>query len=246
MESVDYSAACCIANCSSKDHTLRVDRNPCNVTLTVSQRMKGPVYMYYQLTNFYQNHRRYVKSRSDSQLAALSTKTSTLKDDCAQQLYLKGSDGKDNTSAIINPCGLVAWSLFNDSFELLNSSGSRVEGVSETGIAWSTDVNQKFRHAPIRQLVMSEGTSTPEARIPVTSVCAKPMAVIQLIHPPLCIGTRRMGHLAATMLALLTSVQGVATSCQLRHKDRIAWQPTFLRQAGATRALAFAPRMSTS
>lgn len=30
--------------------------------------IKGPVYVYYQLDNFYQNHRRYVKSRDSSQL----------------------------------------------------------------------------------------------------------------------------------------------------------------------------------
>jgi hypothetical protein len=30
--------------------------------------MKGPVYLYYELSNFYQNHRRYVKSRYDAQL----------------------------------------------------------------------------------------------------------------------------------------------------------------------------------
>lgn len=30
--------------------------------------IKGPVYVYYQLNNFYQNHRRYVKSRDSSQL----------------------------------------------------------------------------------------------------------------------------------------------------------------------------------
>ena len=30
--------------------------------------VKGPVYVYYQLDNFYQNHRRYVKSRDNSQL----------------------------------------------------------------------------------------------------------------------------------------------------------------------------------
>ena len=41
-----------------------------NITLraTVTEEMKAPVYMYYKLRNFYQNHRRYVKSRSDSQL----------------------------------------------------------------------------------------------------------------------------------------------------------------------------------
>ncbi|KAG2313782.1 hypothetical protein Bca52824_016904 [Brassica carinata] len=30
----------------------------CNRTLTVTKRMKQPIYVYYQLENFYQNHRR--------------------------------------------------------------------------------------------------------------------------------------------------------------------------------------------
>ncbi|MFS7999554.1 putative CDC50/LEM3 family protein [Helianthus anomalus] len=34
----------------------------------VTKRMKQPIYVYYQLDNYYQNYRRYVKSRSDQQL----------------------------------------------------------------------------------------------------------------------------------------------------------------------------------
>lgn len=30
--------------------------------------MKPPIYVYYELDNYYQNHRRYVKSRSSLQL----------------------------------------------------------------------------------------------------------------------------------------------------------------------------------
>jgi len=40
--------------------------NECNVTLTIDTRIEAPIYVYYQLENFYQNHRRYVKSRSNS------------------------------------------------------------------------------------------------------------------------------------------------------------------------------------
>ncbi len=38
------------------------------ITFSIDQDVSGPVYVYYQLTNFYQNHRRYVKSRSAYQL----------------------------------------------------------------------------------------------------------------------------------------------------------------------------------
>ncbi|KAM0064243.1 putative CDC50/LEM3 family protein [Helianthus debilis subsp. tardiflorus] len=34
----------------------------CVRRLTVTKRMKQPIYVYYQLDNYYQNHRRYVKS----------------------------------------------------------------------------------------------------------------------------------------------------------------------------------------
>lgn len=40
----------------------------CNLQIDLP-RMKAPVYFYYKLENFYQNHRRYVKSRNDEQLA---------------------------------------------------------------------------------------------------------------------------------------------------------------------------------
>lgn len=40
----------------------------CTAQFTVPSKMEKPVYVYYQLSNFYQNHRRYVQSRSDKQL----------------------------------------------------------------------------------------------------------------------------------------------------------------------------------
>ena len=46
------------------------DTNPneCFMDITIEEDLDGPVFIYYQLENFYQNHRRYSKSRSTEQL----------------------------------------------------------------------------------------------------------------------------------------------------------------------------------
>ena len=40
------------------------------------------MYMYYGLENFYQNHRRYVKSRDDAQLLGEVKSVDSISDDC--------------------------------------------------------------------------------------------------------------------------------------------------------------------
>jgi hypothetical protein len=36
----------------------------CQITFTIDEDMDKPVYLYYELRNYFQNHRLYVKSRS--------------------------------------------------------------------------------------------------------------------------------------------------------------------------------------
>ena len=86
MDSADYAESCCIANCSSPFAIDRVDRNPCNVTITVTQRMPAPVYLYYKVDNMFQNHRRYLTSRDDQQLAAYSRTTRQLERTCGHSM----------------------------------------------------------------------------------------------------------------------------------------------------------------
>lgn len=89
------------------------------------------MYVYYQLDNFYQNHRRYVKSRDANQLNGKYLPVDKL-GDCDpiikvgdlwqhQQFNLNGKPLKENDPAI--PCGLVAKSVFNDTFQLFNEKG---------------------------------------------------------------------------------------------------------------------------
>ena len=70
--------------------------------------VQGQVYMYYGLTNFYQNHRRYVKSRDDDQLRGEHISGNNLNSDC--EPYKTYNDTSD---VGIAPCGAIANSIFN-------------------------------------------------------------------------------------------------------------------------------------
>ena len=97
----------------------------CYVSFNVTQIISQPTFIYYQLDNFYQNHRRYVKSRSFDQLKGLTVSLTTLTSDC-DPIVTVAELGNNKTvsgaildgSAPANPCGLVAKSFFNDTFKL--------------------------------------------------------------------------------------------------------------------------------
>ncbi|XP_059661918.1 ALA-interacting subunit 1 isoform X2 [Cornus florida] len=104
----------------------------CTRTLSVPKHMKPPIYVYYQLDNFYQNHRRYVKSRSDEQLRDASSEN----DNSA----CKPEDNANGMSIV--PCGLIAWSLFNDTYSF--SRNNQILTVNKKGISWKSDRDHKF------------------------------------------------------------------------------------------------------
>ncbi|KAL3679506.1 hypothetical protein R1sor_022462 [Riccia sorocarpa] len=104
----------------------------CNVQLRVTKDMDAPVYVYYQLDNFYQNHRRYVKSRNDQQLRGDSVNETT---GCKPEATYNGQP--------ILPCGLIAWSLFNDTY-VFTRGGTQGLFVNKKGISWKSDREDKF------------------------------------------------------------------------------------------------------
>jgi hypothetical protein len=146
-----------------------------DVSMEVTEDMDAPIYMYYHLSNFYQNHRRYVKSRSDIQLRDGGNYDT----DGCEPLATRGCGAAvtiDGTSVAaasgagqcsVYPCGLIAWSVFNDTFYQKDwattgatsgcttdtscvsvrrtgaSSDEQVPWTSD-GIAWSSDKDKKF------------------------------------------------------------------------------------------------------
>ena len=110
----------------------------CTVSITIPHKMIAPVYMYYKLTSFYQNHRLYIKSRSDTQLDG--TSVYSLYDSSNCDPYGKGSDSKT-----IYPCGMISGSVFTDRYTAtVTSAGTTTTlPLSSSGIAWKED-QKKF------------------------------------------------------------------------------------------------------
>ncbi|CAO2833131.1 unnamed protein product [Amaranthus hypochondriacus] len=106
----------------------------CSLRMTIPKQMRSPIYIYYQLEDFYQNHRRYVKSRNDKQLRNKASEQLTK--GCEPEAII-GTD-----RAPIVPCGLIAWSLFNDTYAFSVDSNSLQ--VNKNGIAWESDRKHKF------------------------------------------------------------------------------------------------------
>ncbi|XP_075229979.1 cell cycle control protein 50A [Lycorma delicatula] len=108
----------------------------CSINFDIQQTYKGPVFVYYGLTNFYQNHRRYVKSRDDMQL--LGKLSSIPSSECEPFRY-----NEDNKP--IAPCGAIANSLFSDKLTISSISLGNVP-LLRKGIAWPSDKEIKFRN----------------------------------------------------------------------------------------------------
>lgn len=147
------------------------------IRFTVTKTLKAPVYLYYKIENMNQNHRSYAKSQSVLQLAGENVAAGDA-GDCSPLLRanerksLSGSsmiqvNGNmvDASQAIYNPCGLIPWSLFNDSVVLekedaltgnvtlvcetsnYQASGAKMlprGSCTGSGIAWSTDPGVRF------------------------------------------------------------------------------------------------------
>jgi len=115
----------------------------CNVTFR-NMNMQPPIYVYYKLENYYQNHRRYVKSRNDAQLRGQQVLALSDLSDCAPYVSY---DGSSSPNEFYLPCGLIARSLFNDTFILSTGNGSLIP-VSTDGVAWQSDIDTKFNNPP--------------------------------------------------------------------------------------------------
>ncbi|DAZ96078.1 TPA: hypothetical protein N0F65_005856 [Lagenidium giganteum] len=167
VNSTSGNGGCFLKDENDRD-SFNLTQHGCFVTFTIEKDMKAPVFVYYQLDNFYQNHRRYVQSRSDGQLRGDMSASTT---DCKPMTgytglkYASLTDSEPvNGNWTLNPCGLIANSLFNDIFWINSytttdsrtyyqsdnspddSSKTVVNMLDQSDIAWKSDVGTKFNN----------------------------------------------------------------------------------------------------
>ena len=94
-------------------------RMQCRLKFQLPADFKHPVFVYYKLTNYYQNHRRYVQSLNADQLRGKAISASALRNSNCKPLDALGDKP-------IYPCGLIANSVFNGTSSLLHEVESRL------------------------------------------------------------------------------------------------------------------------
>jgi len=133
----------------SHDYTDDADRSSGvgSFSIEIEQDMEPPIWIYYELDGFHQNHRRYVQSRDDEQLRDEAPRRRAAADLAQCKPWVAGEDGRPHY-----PCGLVARSVFNDTFALLVERSPESPGEllqvdsSAEAIAWSADARGRYRN----------------------------------------------------------------------------------------------------
>lgn len=114
-------------------------KKECKLYITIDDEIPEPVFVYYELSNFYQNHRLYVRSRSYTQLRDEKPLKTEL-ELCKPAKYNKDFEDyypdavKDlDPDDVAKPCGMIARSMFNDTY---NFEGYE---INDDDIVFSSD-----------------------------------------------------------------------------------------------------------
>lgn len=150
------------------EEVIRYDDNPdcdinktCTISLAETSLARTvwtpPIYIYYQLENYYQNHRIFVHSRSPKQLAGDFTYHAPSGSEPGEnQVRFPGcypaecqdcpAGVEDCPCVVMYPCGLIATNRFTDEISVKDPKGAAVQ-ISSVDIAWPSDKDTLF-HAP--------------------------------------------------------------------------------------------------
>ncbi|KAF4757185.1 hypothetical protein FOZ63_008900 [Perkinsus olseni] len=173
-----------------KDYTTSAVDGLAVIEIAIDAEMEAPIYIYYELSNFYQNHRLFIDSRSDEQLANPAAVRPGADPPAECEPATKSAEGK-----IYYPCGLVARAVFNDSFLMdvrkRNTSEWRRANLNEEAevIAWQPDLEHRFQNLlPDAPPAAAAGSVVPNARMRNDEIFD--MWLTYVFPPQICVPTR--------------------------------------------------------
>lgn len=117
-------------------------------TFTPTSEMKAPIFVYYEIYDFYQNHREYQASYSPQQLSGKGFEGGLQYESMVANIKRRCRE-TPGEQVISYPCGDVPKSVFNDTFVILgkgpDGEWSRIPvNDSAAAIAWPADLRGKF------------------------------------------------------------------------------------------------------
>lgn len=147
-----------IEECASALNNTDPNNKTCTIQLQIDETFEPPVMFYLQLNNFYQDHRRYINSKSVKQLKGEVLTQPDIKTDCDPILTMadvgiyKSIGGYSlSPNDVANPCGLVAKSLFNDTYSF-SYKGMPIY-INDTDISWPSDRNGRYVKPPNASMI---------------------------------------------------------------------------------------------
>tara|TARA_B110000090_G_C13362843_1_gene439066 strand:- start:708 stop:1787 length:1080 start_codon:yes stop_codon:yes gene_type:complete len=130
---IDYDGGDATGDCSITEPGAG---SSCQVAFSIDEDAEGPLFLYYQIDNFMQNNRRYVKSVSANQLKGQLIKDSyTAGLDCYPLI--------SNGTKLLHPCGLQANSFFNDIISV--NSAPNAASLDKSEIAYDYELESKYK-----------------------------------------------------------------------------------------------------
>lgn len=130
----------------------------CTIKLKLHEKMNSPIFIYYEISNMYQNHRKYDKSRDIEQLMGTTRSKNDIDANCdpiktMDDVGLSRLTPSLSPKSVANPCGLIAKSVFNDTYSIspLDSTQKSLD-ISFKDISWSVDREDKFKRNDNKKL----------------------------------------------------------------------------------------------
>ena len=153
-----------ILSTNNSDHFKEIEYNSCSqkskcvLNFSIPKNLKSPIYFYYKLNNFYSNHIDYVKSKNYEQLRGEIVDEKIIDSSCQymsrnkdhyknvnESLILSYKNITMDSNSVMNPCGLIANSLFNDKFKLYDLKGNTIN-IIEKDITSEIDKEKIYKN----------------------------------------------------------------------------------------------------